>query len=273
VLKYDQFCAGIPDADGNGQTDVGYGPCDFDEGNPLICPVDGKPVLYGVTSQVNCGKKNSASIFTKTTSAWNKDWISDTIGQECPAPGGECLYPAFTGVPVTWVGGKQTRILYKTNDAVMARVNIPQWRFDFNIRENPYLIFAIFQRQHCGKGFFDVFNDEDTYKQIMDSDDHYELQYTYEKVDDRYSSLTMQIRMHTVGAEDLPFWKGSKATKKDQLFLFVGGLANVDWKGNDRDKCFEKMVIGAMEMPSDVGDPQGNFDYTPCVGEEKLVGF
>ena len=26
-------------------------------------------------------------------------------------------------------------------------------------------------------------------------------------------------------------------------------------------------------MPSSVGDPLGDFDYTPCVGEEKKVGF
>jgi len=274
LFKYDQFCAGVPDQNDDGMADSGNGLCHFDEGNPLICPVNGQPVLYGVTSQVSCGKRNDATIFAKTAGSWNSPWIAEIIGQECPASDGKCLYPASTGVPVKWAGGKQSKILYKTDDAVMTRITLPQYIFDFNIRETPYLIFAIFQRRYCGQGFFDAFNAEEMlYKEVMDSDDNYELQYTTTKIDDRYSSLTMQIRMHTVRDEDLPFWKGAKVVKKDQLFLLLGGLENVDWRDKDRQLCFEKMVIGGMAMPSDVGDPQGNFDYTPCVSEEKLVGF
>ena len=28
-----------------------------------------------------------------------------------------------------------------------------------------------------------------------------------------------------------------------------------------------------MPMPASVGDANGDFDYTPCVGKEKVVGF
>ena len=79
----------------------------------------------------------------------------------------------------------------------------------------------------------------------MDYGDHYELQYSYMKIDDRYSSLTQQIRMHTIAERDYPFSKRTgKFPKKDQLFLFMGGLSNVDWRGKDMRQCFEKMVVG-----------------------------
>ena len=71
IFKYDEFCAGVPadvDHDDDGNTDEGDSPCNLDEGNPLICPVDGKPMLYGVTSKVSCGQENAASVFTKTAS-------------------------------------------------------------------------------------------------------------------------------------------------------------------------------------------------------------
>jgi len=80
----------------------------------------------------------------------------------------------------------------------------------------------------------------------MDYSDQYELQYSKTKIDDRYSSLTMQIRMHTVvEMNDYPFSRrNGKFPKKDQLFLFMGGLSSVDWLNKDVRQCFEKMVVG-----------------------------
>ena len=76
--------------------------------------------------EVSCGKRNDATIFAKTAGSWNAPWIAEIIGQECPASDGKCLYPASTGVPVKWAGGKQSKILYKTDDAVMTRITLPQ---------------------------------------------------------------------------------------------------------------------------------------------------
>lgn len=253
VLKYDQFCAGVPDHDGDGQADGGDSPCSFDEGNPIICPVDGKPVLYGVTSQGSCGLENAASIFTKTTSGWNSPWIAETLGEECPSTAGQCLFPAFSPVPVTWLGASQTKIMYSTSDAIMASISIPNWRFDFDIRENPYMIFTIFQRKYCGQGFFNAYANPDwgiTYKSVMDFGDYYDLQSSYERTDGSLSSLTLQIRKHTVAHQDYPFLRDIKYNKKDQLFLFMGGLSNLDWRGKDPRECFEKMVVGVSHFIS-----------------------
>jgi hypothetical protein len=84
------------------------------------------------------------------------------------------------------------------------------------------------------------------YKTIMDNGDYYEMQESYTHINDRYSSLTQQIRMHTAGADDIPFWKktGLKSTKKDQLFLFMNNLSTVEWGNKDWKTCLEKMVVG-----------------------------
>lgn len=231
-------------------------------------------MLYGVTSKVSCGQENAASVFTKTASSWNTPWIAENLARECPDPSGECLFPAFTGVPVTWLGAKQTKIVYQNSDSVLAQINIPNWQFDFDVREEPYMIFLIFQRLYCGQGFFDAYNNG-MYKTIMDNGDYYEMQGSYTHINDRYSSLTQQIRMHTAGADDIPFWKktGLKSTKKDQLFLFMNNLSTVEWGNKDWKTCLEKMVVGAMPMPASVGDANGDFDFTSCVGKEKVVGF
>ena len=44
-LETDDICAGIPDNDGDGETDGGKDFCQGDFGGPLICPQDGKATL------------------------------------------------------------------------------------------------------------------------------------------------------------------------------------------------------------------------------------
>ena len=46
----DVVCIGIPDEDGDGVDDMGKGACRGDSGGPLICDVNGKYVLTGLTS-------------------------------------------------------------------------------------------------------------------------------------------------------------------------------------------------------------------------------
>ena len=47
----DEFCAGLPDSDGDGLTDAGADSCQGDSGGPLICNVNGSAVLTGIVSR------------------------------------------------------------------------------------------------------------------------------------------------------------------------------------------------------------------------------
>ena len=44
-IEADDICAGIPDNDGNNETDGGKDVCQGDSGGPLICSQDGKAAL------------------------------------------------------------------------------------------------------------------------------------------------------------------------------------------------------------------------------------
>ena len=106
----------------------------------------------------NCFFKHTLlTIIHPKTSSWNTPWIAENLARECPDPSGECLFPAYTGVPVTWLGAKQTKIVYQNSDSVLAQINIPNWQFDFDVREEPYIIFLIFQRLYCGQGLVIIY--------------------------------------------------------------------------------------------------------------------
>ena len=55
----------------------------------------------------------------------------------------------------------------------------------------------------------------------------------------------MQIRMNEVNQKNLPTKKsGIPNPKRDQIFLFFGGLENIDWGKKDKDQCFTKLIVG-----------------------------
>ena len=78
VLSPDDICAGVPDNDGDGQTDGGKDSCQGDSGGPLICPIGGKATLVGVVSRgYGCAWRNTAGLYSSTYFA--RQWIKDTI--------------------------------------------------------------------------------------------------------------------------------------------------------------------------------------------------
>ena len=69
------FCAGLPDINGDGLTDNGADVCQGDSGGPLICDDNGRAVLYGLVSHsVGCARKGYPNIYAKV--AAYLDWIN-----------------------------------------------------------------------------------------------------------------------------------------------------------------------------------------------------
>ena len=69
-----EFCAGIPDRDGNGLTDAGKGVCAGDGGSPLVCVVNEKAYLTGMVSwSFGCGTEGNPTVFTKISAF--QEWI------------------------------------------------------------------------------------------------------------------------------------------------------------------------------------------------------
>ena len=76
-----EFCAGTLDNDNNGLTDADKDACGGDSGGPLICAINGKPILVGVVTRgESCGKEGYPGIYTSV--AEYADWIDDITQRE-----------------------------------------------------------------------------------------------------------------------------------------------------------------------------------------------
>ena len=78
VIYDAEFCAGVPDINGDGLTDGGSDACQGDSGGPLICNDGGRPVVYGVTSRgEGCAKAGYPGLYAKIAS--ELDWIKQQL--------------------------------------------------------------------------------------------------------------------------------------------------------------------------------------------------
>lgn len=81
LQTWNEFCAGIPDNDGDGQIDGGIDACSGDSGGPLICDVNGHAVLAGITSRgKGCAMADNPGIYTPVHPFM--DWIHDVISNQ-----------------------------------------------------------------------------------------------------------------------------------------------------------------------------------------------
>ena len=63
-----EFCAGVPDNDGDGQIDGGMDSCQGDSGEPVVYDDDGQPTLYGIVSWgIGCAGKNYPGVYGKVS--------------------------------------------------------------------------------------------------------------------------------------------------------------------------------------------------------------
>ena len=91
VIEGREFCAGIPDENGDGLTDGGKDSCKGDSGGPLTCVFDDQPVLTGITSWGHdCAAEGNPGIYVDV--AHYVDWIEETMqASEPTTPGFEEL--------------------------------------------------------------------------------------------------------------------------------------------------------------------------------------
>ena len=105
TANYDiEFCGGNTDSNGDGFTDAGRDTCLGDSGGPLICSVDGKAVLTGVTSWgLQCGLTGAPGLYANVFNqvGWIKEIIENGHSTETTKPppttipASEYLRPVF----------------------------------------------------------------------------------------------------------------------------------------------------------------------------------
>ena len=83
IIEGREFCAGIPDENGNGLIDGGKDFCQGDSGGPLTCVVDGQPVLTGIVSWgIGCAEEGHPGVYVDV--AHYVDWIEGIMSAPIP---------------------------------------------------------------------------------------------------------------------------------------------------------------------------------------------
>ena len=84
VIEGREFCAGVPDEDGNGLIDGGKDYCQGDMGGPLTCVFDDQPVLTGIVSWgIGCAEEGHPGVYVDV--AQYIDWIEETMQSPPPS--------------------------------------------------------------------------------------------------------------------------------------------------------------------------------------------
>jgi len=150
--------------------------------------------------------------------------------------------------------------MYMTKSRKLVRTNYAT-KYNTETVGNTYTGFLIYSRKTCGADFMDKFLDGTVNFDLYDYTGEYVPLYRYYRTDGGRSSMTLQFKRSEVADSTL----GN--AKKDQFFLELSGLDQVDFGGEDETDCIESVQLG-------VGDiALSDADQTPCVGWQKTVGF
>ena len=95
----DEFCAGLPDSDGDGYTDAGADSCQGDSGGPLVCNVNGSAVITGIVSRgVDCGVAGWAGRYGEVYDylSWIQDKMQNPTRQNIEQAGNIGIFPTIS---------------------------------------------------------------------------------------------------------------------------------------------------------------------------------
>ena len=108
VIEGREFCAGIPDEDGNGLIDGGKDACKGDSGGPLTCVIDDQPVLTGIVSRTEgCAEEGHPGVYVNV--AHYVEWIEETM---------QTLPPGFEELPEKITEGLQCTEPFRRHNTV-----------------------------------------------------------------------------------------------------------------------------------------------------------
>lgn len=159
---------------------------------------------------------------------------------------------------MNWNGAKYMKIMEKTQNSAQIRINM------INRKEiQKYSGFIIFSKKNCGIDFLNGMQDGRLGWEIMDKKDYYDNSglYSFLRMDGAQTSLTIQFQ------NGVPDKSSSNLgdSSKDQFYLGLTGLQNIDFGSKDCANCLTKGKVGWTKFEDG--------DYTECAGKSTNVGF
>ena len=169
------------------------------------------------------------------------------------------------GTMVKWKGWKfMSKLEFYGVESAYIRTNVYN-NSPFDIINSEYLGFLSFPKKKCGMDLVDAFVDGRLSWSIVDYGPFYYAQYAYKRLDKNHSSATLQFHRFVHSQP-----KDLGSAKKDQFYLILNGIDQVNWGGKDMEACLTGFQIGSMEITEPI-DPTAN--HAMCAGWDKDLGW
>lgn len=182
-------------------------------------------------------------------------------------PEKECPFTDGTGKKelVQWKGKDNGVIIAHSDDSAIIKFNYFNTAAAYDLVNGDYIGFLGIPRKLCGSDVLNKINDGTVQMSFNDFGAFYDFQHKYLRTDKEHSVLMIQIfRTKVEGERDLPGF----GDRKDQVWIALSGLKNVDWGPKDWKTCLTSIQAGTMMVPDgDVGD------FTKCVAWDINLGY
>ena len=169
------------------------------------------------------------------------------------------------GTFVQWKGAKVSKVVFYSEHGALMRVNFFN-NGQYDLRSQEYLGFLAFTKKKCARDFTDALVDGRVTIAAYDYEPIYLNPHVYQRVDGRHTSTVFQFnRLLSSSNRDLGNFK------KDQFYLTLEGLNNVDFGNNNMKTCLEAVVAGTFDQYSMNINPLDNYAY--CAAYDKDLGW
>jgi len=160
---------------------------------------------------------------------------------------------------VKWRGAKNSRAVFNSWTGTLLRVNVFNNAAGLDTQTDTYTGLLGFARKKCGLDMMLAFEDGRITWSLFDYEKQYEPMSQYYRLDGQQSSTMLQFNRRSIGEKDL----GN--TKKDQFYLVLEGLDQVDFGAKDKVTCLESVQVGTYEDTEE--------DISPCAAWDKDLGW
>jgi len=183
-------------------------------------------------------------------------------------PETDCGFEQGTGKKekVQWKGKNNGKVIAYSSDSAIIRFNFFNNAPGYDLTTEDYIGFLGFPKKLCGIDLLNKIEDGTVKMTYNDYGAFYEEKGKYLRMDQAQSNMMVQIsRKKVAGEKDLP----GTGTKKDQVWIAMSGISQVDFGNKDWISCLESVQAGTLNA----NDNDVEAEHAPCAAWDINLGF
>merc|ERR1712176_1756417 len=160
-------------------------------------------------------------------------------------PDTDCGFENGTGKKekVQWKGKNNGKVIAYSHDSAIIRFNFFNTAPAYDLTNEDYIGFLGFPKKLCGIDLLNKIEDGTVKMTYNDYGAFYEEKGKYLRMDQAQSNMMVQIsRKKVAGEKDLP----GTGTKKDQVWIAMSGISQVDFGTKGWISCLESVQAGTL---------------------------